>query len=74
MKTLVTDEFAEGEPEPTPEPVDSHDIIYGALGFTDTVDAETIQTLVGAGVIVLDRYVGGSGWSTRIYRSVQANY
>jgi hypothetical protein len=78
MKTLVTDGF-EDKPKTTDDETihvdsgDPHNIVYGALGHTDSLSDESIALLVEAGVIVRDREVSGPGWQTRIYLSVQGN-
>ena len=78
MKTLVTDEF-EDKPKTVADATvhtddeDPHNIVYGALGFTDSLSDETIALLVEAGVIVRHREIAGPGWQTRIYLSVQGN-
>ena len=67
MTTLITDGFGE-EMEANYEP---HNIVYGALGWTDTMSDAEIQVLVRIGAIQLVRAHSGLGWETRIYVSVE---
>jgi len=76
MKTLITDDFYGDEPKTSVDHetrVEAHNIVYGALSFTDSLDDETIAVLVESGVIVRDREVSGPGWQTRIYVSAKGN-
>lgn len=69
-KTLVTDGFEHEVPTPVvSESYTPHDIVYGALGWTDSLDAETIELLSRTGVIVLARTVDGVGFTTRLWTS-----
>ena len=70
VKTLVTDGFAEEIPEPVEvTSYEPHSIVYGFEGWTDDVDAATIDLLVKAGVIELRSTINGVGFETRIYVS-----
>lgn len=71
MTTLITDGF--DEPLEIDANYEPHNIVYGALGWTDDVDDATITVLVRIGAIRLVRAHAGLGWETRIYVSVEGD-
>lgn len=65
--TLVNDPFDEGEHGQGIVDTPVHNLVYGATGWTDELDDEVIEQLVGIGALVLDETKGG--WN--IYVSVK---
>jgi len=66
MTTLITDEFSEPEFNHNYAP---HNIVYGANGWTDEIDDDTVALLASIGVIELSRTHYGVDWQTNIYVS-----
>jgi hypothetical protein len=73
VKTLITDDFVPGPAETVEENYNPHNILYGSQGWTDDVDDATVESLVQAGIVSLDRIINGVGFETRIYISREGN-
>lgn len=67
----ITLEGAAYEPEENSEPYTPHNIVYGALGWTDEFDDAHVDLLTRIGAIWLAETISGLGWETRIYISTQ---